>query len=240
MSALSNLPTDVLRATRDQVREVLLRSGETWLVHGPEGEPGPSLWEAGIGQVPLDTPRLISLWGRHPSPLNLGSFVARVMGLGQTRVLSEMDLERGFHVLTQRGKERGPALLIDAAERIAPEVLHYIQFAFMSAPTLQVVFVAGQDFRNRLSDFPFLQARLQPDLIVPALPTGASRLPPVAAANIGLRRDDYPANNARQCDMEHLNGDEPCLVQSYGAGEETCCSSLVGVEPDAASSGLER
>lgn len=168
MTVPRNLRAEALASLRAQVVGAVCGSGEVWILHGSDGTLHPILSQPGLGRLPQAAPTVIALWRGEAAPLDLAGFLAGVLGRDEQRRICELDLERGFRLLA--GTERATTLVVDAAERLVPEALHFIQFACITAPRLQVVFIAGQCWRKRLDRFPVLRARLQPDLVLADVP----------------------------------------------------------------------
>ena len=168
MTVPRNLRAEALASLRAQVVGAVCGFGEAWILQRSDGTLHPILSQAGLGRLPHSAPTVIALWRREAGPLDLAGFLAGVLGRDEQRPICEPDLERGFRLLAGTG--RATTLVVDAAERLVPEAIHFIQFACITAPRLQVVFIAGQRWRERLDRFPVLRARLQPDLVLADVP----------------------------------------------------------------------
>jgi hypothetical protein len=208
MTMPRNLQRDIVAAARDRLVGVICRSGETWIVRTSDEGEHPALAQAGF-PLPIAT-NLIALWDREPAQLDLPAFVAGVIGVDQVRSLSEMDLERGFEILVGGDGRRATTLLVQAAERLAPEVLHYIQFACVCSPRLQVVFIAGKAFRESLDMFPILRGRLQPDLVLPAFAARNGRAPRIQphGPELAISIERAEKQNATYLDHQAAQADQ--------------------------------
>jgi len=217
MTIPRNLQAEAFAAAQDRLLEVICRSGETWIVRSSDGGEHPVLPQVDL-ELPAIGRHVIALWNSEPTQLDLPSFVARVIGVDQARPLCEMHLERGFDVLVGGSLQRPTTLVVHAAERLGPEILHYIQFACVCSPGLQVVLIAGTGFRERLDRFPLLRARLQPDLVLAAIPAERGRAPriephgPELAFSIERAEEQHATYMGRQAMQDA--GESPRLVDS--------------------------
>ena len=158
---------DAFSRLSDRLAAALAGSGEAWLVTGLEGAGKTTLLEETLPRQDGPSPSIIRVSVRHNEHLDLAGFAAQAFGRPPSRdQITGHDLDRLTELLAQAA-----LLVVDGAHAMRAEVARYIQFAWASAPQLQIAFAARHGFRDLIdrTEFAYLRSRLGPELTMPRL-----------------------------------------------------------------------